>query len=310
MNITDILMPVYNGEEFLAEQIESVLSQSEGGWRLFVCDDCSEDGSFSVAQSYAQRFPERICVCRNGSPTGSACANYMNMLRNSEAEYIMFCDQDDFWHEDKVKRTLKKIRELEKVFPDSPLLIHSDLAVADRELNVTSRSFMRFQGLNACMTGLNRLVCQNNITGCTVMINRRLADIIKDAPAENMLMHDWWAGLAAAAFGHIGFIDEPLITYRQHGGNSVGAVNNRSARGLVRVLSNASETRSRLDVTYRQARSFYEFYKDSLSEESRAVLEKYISIPEMGKISRVSALLKYGYLKQNFMAAAGQLIFC
>lgn len=142
------------------------------------------------------------------------------------------------------------------------------------------------------------------------MINKALADIIKDAPAEKMLMHDWWAGLAAAAFGQIGFVDKPTIKYCQHGGNQVGAANNRSVRGAVRIVKDRLKTQKRLIVTYSQAESFYEYYKSMLDDKSREILETYIDIPKHSKPVRAARLIKYGFLKQNLMTAVGQLIFC
>lgn len=306
----DILMAVYNGGDFLAEQIESILGQSVGGWHLYICDDGSKDKSFWIASEYAEKYPDVITVSRNEVPTGSACGNFMGMLRKSSAEYVMFSDQDDFWLPDKIKLTLKKMRELEVMYPASPILVHTELEIVDRELNVTALAFTKFQGLDPEKKSLNRLLCQNNITGCTVMMNRALADIIKDTPAEKMLMHDWWAGLAAAAFGQIGFVDTPTVKYRQHGGNQLGAVNNRSVAGAAMIVKKRLRTKKRVSVTYAQANRFYEYYRPLLNEKSRTVLEKYMDIPFHSKLGRAARLVKYGFLKQNFMTAAGQLIFC
>ena len=308
--MTDILMAVYNGEEFLSRQIESILAQTAGDWQLYICDDCSSDASFRIVSEYAEKYPQLITVCKNEKPTGSACANFMGMLKKSEADYVMFSDQDDFWHPDKIKLTFEKMKELETEYGSSPLLVHTELEIADRNLNVTAPSFTRFQGLDPSKKSLNRLLCQNNITGCTVMMNRTLADIVKDAPSDKMLMHDWWAGLAAAAFGQIGFVDRPTIKYRQHGGNQLGAVNNRSIKGAANIVKDRLRTKKRVSVTYKQAEHFYEHYRDLLDGKSRAVLEKYIDIPNHSKLVRAVRLMKNGFLKQNFMTAVGQIIFC
>lgn len=306
----DILMAVYNGEKYLAQQIDSILGQSVGDWHLYICDDGSKDSSFRISSDYAEKYPELITAFRNDKPTGSACANFMGMLKNSASDYVMFSDQDDFWLPDKIKLTLEKMTELEMEYPHSPVLVHSELEITDGELNVTAPSFTRFQGLEPKYTSLNRLLCQNNITGCTVMMNSALTDLVKNVPAEFMLMHDWWAGLAAAAFGHIGFVEKPLIKYRQHGDNQLGAVNNRSLVGAAKIVKQRLSTKKRLSVTYAQAEKFYMQYTSMLSSESREILETYIDIPCHPKLSRAARLVKYGFLKQNFMTAVGQLIFC
>lgn len=305
-----ILMAVYNGEKYLSEQIDSILAQSESDWQLFINDDCSSDGSYDIALKYAKEHPERIIVSRNGSPSGSACANFMGMLGRTDAEYAMFCDQDDVWLPNKIKLTLQKMKELEKSFGNTPLLVHTELSVTDSELSITAPSFTRFQGLKPRYNSLNRLLCQNNVTGCTVMMNRALIELVRNAPADKMLMHDWWIALAAAAFGHIGFVDEPLIKYRQHGSNQLGAVNNRSLKGAIMIVKERLRTKKRVSVTYVQASQFYEYYKPLLNEKSRTVLEKYIDIPSHLKLGRAARLVRYGFLKQNFMTAVGQLIFC
>lgn len=310
----DILMAVYNGGEFLAPQINSIISQDMGDisedWRLVICDDGSSDGSFEAAGEYERRFPGRIRVTRNETPTGSAKGNFMGMLRESTGEYVMFSDQDDVWKSEKLRVTLAKMRELERQFPGKPLLVHTDMAVADRELNVTAPSFVRFQGLRPRCKSLARLLCQNNITGCTVMINRALADIIKDAPPEGMLMHDWWAGLAAAAFGEIGFVDVQTSLYRQHGGNSLGAVRNQSISGIAKIIAGGKSTKKRLDATYIQAQHFCDAYRDLLAPNDLRILEIYSGLIGRNKAAKIYGLIKYGFLKQNFMAAVGQLIFC
>ena len=234
----------------------------------------------------------------------------MGMLKRTEAEYVMFCDQDDFWKRDKIKLTLEKMKDMEKKYPDSPLLVHSELEIADSELRVIRSSFTSYQGLKPEKSGLNSLICQNNVTGCTLMMNRRLTELMKAAPADYVLMHDWWAAIAAAAFGHIGFIEQPLIEYRQHGSNQVGAVNNRQLGRIRQIIAKKEETKERLNATYLQAERFLECYEETLSHESAETLRKYIDIPKRNKAMRMALLIKNGFLKQNFLSAVGQLIFC
>lgn len=303
-------MAVYNGEKYLSQQIDSILAQSSRDWHLYICDDGSSDCSYDIVLDYAQKYPEQITAQKNETPSGSACANFMGMLKKSEAEYVMFSDQDDFWLPDKVRLTFEKMKQMEQVYGDYPLLVHTEMEIVDSELNRISSSFIRFQGLNPKCNTLNRLLCQNNVTGCTVMINRSLADLVKNAPAEDMLMHDWWIALTAAAFGQIGFVEKPLNRYCQHGNNSLGAVDNRSFKGVAKIVGERQRTKKRIDVTYTQAKYFYEHFKSRLDCKNRDILEIYIDIPSHFKITRVAKLVKHSFLKQNFMAAAGQLLFC
>lgn len=305
----DILMAVYNGEKFLSEQIESILAQDSDGWHLYICDDHSSDSSFDIACRYAEKYPELITTYRNDNPSGSACANFIGMLKKSQSEYVMFSDQDDYWKPEKVRLTFAEMKRLEKRHGDCPLLVHTEMEVVDAQLSALEPHFTIFQGINPAASGLNRLLAQNNVTGCTMMINRRLAEIIKNAPPEKMLMHDWWAGIAAAAFGHIGFVSEPLNMYRQHGGNQLGAVNNRSFSAFVRN-ENTQKLKARVTATYEQAQAFLNEYGDVLPPHAKKITEMYVQLPSCHKLTRISRIICCNFKKQNFMSALGQLIFC
>lgn len=306
----DILMAVYNGEKYLTEQIESILSQTFYDWQLFICDDCSSDRSFQIAREYEKKYPEKIKAFRNDKPTGSAQANFMNMLPLAKAEYIMFSDQDDFWLPEKIQVTFNKMKEAENKHGNVPLLVHTELTVADESLGVLHERFTAFQGLDPQKKSLNSILAQNNVTGCTMMINRPLLEIAADADPDDMLMHDWWFALTAAAFGGIEFVPVPTVKYRQHGNNQLGAVNNRNLRSIMRIVSQRMKTKKRVSITYRQAECFYKRCSGVLPEQMKKTLRIYIDIPNHRKTKRMYLLARHGFLKQNFISAAGQLIFC
>ena len=137
----------------------------------------------------------------------------------------MFCDQDDVWNNDKIEKTYKKMQELEKLYGDSiPLLAHTDLEVVNEKLETLSFSMWKSEHINPRANTLNKLLMQNTITGCTMMINRTLA-MKSLSISSKAIMHDWWIGLVATAFGKIGFIEESTMRYRQHGRNDTGAKN-------------------------------------------------------------------------------------
>ncbi len=306
----DILLAVYNGEKYLSEQIESILAQTYTDWKLIISDDCSTDKSYEIACEYVEKYPEKIVCYKNTVPTGSAQGNFMSMMKYVTADYVMFSDQDDYWLPEKIEETLKKMKETEQENRNIPVLVHSQLLIADSELNIIHKSFTDYQGLNPKYISLNRLLVQNNVTGCTVMINKPLYKLVKDIPAEKMLMHDWWFALVASSFGRISFIEKPLIKYRQHGGNQLGSVNNRSIKGALKIIAQRGKTKKRVSRTYTQAESFYDIYCDKFSNDVKKGIETYILIPQKSKLKRVYMLFKYKYLKQNFMTAVGQLIFC
>jgi rhamnosyltransferase len=138
----------------------------------------------------------------------------MEYAVSTEYNYFLFCDQDDYWIPEKLKKNLSKIKDLEKRYlKKTPILIHSDLEVVDRRLKQIHPSFTSYQGIrNEPEKALNVLLVQNFATGCSMIFNRSLLEISLPLP-EGVIMHDWWVALCAAVFGKIGFIDEKLVKY-------------------------------------------------------------------------------------------------
>ena len=222
--LIDILMATYNGERFIGEQIESIQAQTYGNWHLLVSDDCSGDATLDVVRRYAAE-DERIRIVSEGVRYGGAKENFFALMAKSEAPYVMFCDQDDVWLPEKIAKSLAMMRELEGEHgTDIPLLVLCDMRVVDGELNVINESFERYQGLKPQRTKLPQVLAQALGAGCCFLMNRAL--LLKACRCDDFTavdMHDWWVGIAAAAFGRIAYIDEPLSLYRQHGENEVGA---------------------------------------------------------------------------------------
>lgn len=216
--MVEILMATYNGERYLSEQIESILNQSYKDWKLLVRDDGSKDRTLDILKLYKAKYPKKITLMEDKKGGLRAKENFLELLRQSKSDYIMFCDQDDVWLPNKIEVTLEKMKKVE----NGPTLIHTDLKVVDKELNLISDSMWRYQKLSPERKEYNFLIVQNNITGCTMMINRELAKLsIGEFP--NGLMHDWIIGIVASLKGTIDYVEERTILYRQHGNNDVGA---------------------------------------------------------------------------------------
>lgn len=305
----DILMAVRNGEKYLAEQIESILGQTEKGWKLTIQDDCSTDESAAIARRYAGKYPEKITVLCRGKPSGSAQANFFSLLSRAKADYCMTADQDDIWMPDKAERSLSRIREMERQYGKGcPLLVHSDAKVVDAGLNPVADSLCRMQRIDPGRTRLHQLVAQNVVTGCTVICNRALLGLLGEAP-EDALMHDWWLALLASAFGQIGYLKTPTLLYRQHGENQVGAKRVGSWKYLAARLQNPSALRQTMEATSRQARGFLERYAGRLSEEQREMLAAFGSLPGQGKLKKWETLARYRTWKGGLLRKAGQIIY-
>lgn len=306
----DILMALYNGERYLAEQLDSILNQSITEWRLVLVDDCSKDRTPEIAREYAERYPGKITFYRRENNLGSAQKSFFDMLQYSSAEYVMTSDQDDYWLADKLKVTLEKMKEIEAEHgSDVPLLVHTDLRVVDAELHTIHESMFRAQNLDSRRDALPQLLAQNIVSGCTEMFNRALVDTITKIP-QHAVMHDWWYALVAGAFGAVGFVNQPTILYRQHGGNEVGAKDVRSVQYNVERANDPVGARRSLILTYRQAAEFLELYGERLGPREKELVNAYAGLRSAGKWKKICTLFRYGFWKKGLFRKLGQIVFC
>lgn len=306
----EILLASYNGERYIREQIMSIIGQSYTDWHLTVCDDCSKDKTAEIVKSLAEEYPDKISFKVNSANSGSASGNFYSMLLEAAgSRYVMLCDQDDVWAEDKIKITKLAMDKMEERYgKNTPILIHSDLRVVDEKLDEISPSMFYTQNLRGSEISFANQLCQNSVTGCTVMINRALLGFVKKKP-EHMIMHDWWLALIATAFGHIGFINTPLISYRQHFSNQEGAKDYRSLGRTVKMAGKGEAIRNSLMLTYKQACDFRDMYGGRLNAGNKKILNAYCGFPKYGKLKKLAMCVKYGFTKTGLNRKIGYWLY-
>ncbi|MBO5322869.1 MAG: glycosyltransferase family 2 protein [Oscillospiraceae bacterium] len=302
-----ILLAAYNGEKFLAEQLDSLLQQDYPHIQIIVSDDGSSDATSSILDRYAATYPDKITHYRSGQRFGSAQRHFMHLLNAfHDAPYIMFCDQDDVWHPDKVSKTLHLMHQTEN--GSTPCLVHTDLRVVNGQLEPIADSFCAHSGLDGHRLAPNQLLVQNVVTGCTVMVNRPLAELAcRETSTEDMLMHDWWLALLASCCGNIRFLEEATIDYRQHGSNAVGAKNVHSPAYLLNRLRSNSMRRA-LSKTATQAKAFRDIYCDQLSRPQLELLDAFIATKDANIFKRDYLYLKHRLIKSGLIRKFAQLL--
>ncbi len=221
-----ILMATYNGEYFLSEQIESILKQTNNKWVLFIHDDGSKDATTDIITNYCKLFPSKIIHINDNYIFGNSKENFSHLLNivDDKFNYIMFCDQDDIWKNDKIEKTFLKLKEEENIMSmDCPIIIFTDLIIVDENLELISDSMWKYQKTKPLFCqNINRLATCNVVTGCTMMINKAAKK--QYSLTKNAIMHDWLLSLQVLkAGGRISFVNEGLILYRQHSSNVCGA---------------------------------------------------------------------------------------
>ena len=294
-----ILLSVYGEAPFLREFLASLKEQSCRNFRLRYRFD--DDGKDAEYREILARFPRAETSGRNGH-VGVAMSYQKLLQETGDGEYLMFADQDDVWHPEKVEKSYACMKQAEARFGrETPLLVHSDLRVCDQNLREIAPSFFRYQALNPERQTLRDLMVQNNVTGCTMMINRALADLAA-IPAE-AICHDWYLALTAAAFGRIVCLKEVLTDYRQHSGNVYGAV---PRRRMLPELFHKEELHRRLMLTQHQAAAFLHQYAGCLREPQRTLLEAWSGMSsEPSRLRRLGTAWKYRFTKNDFLRTLG-----
>ena len=254
----------------------------------------------------AQRGVDVNLICREDSEGLGACGNFSVLLAESRAEYVSFSDQDDVWDKDKLEKSLAKMRELEAIYgKDVPLLVFCDGYVTDVELNRKIGTVLSRQRVNIAKgLSFNRLLMQNFVSGNAMLFNAALREKAGKVPAR-ALMHDAWLVLVAAAFGHIGFVDEPLYLYRQHGENVLGATDCGSRHFLKRALEGVSAFRSRLAANAAEAAAFVERF----GGESPGSAMALATLPTCGWLERRIRIVRNRLFKQGFLRNLSLLLF-
>ena len=304
-----ILLAAYNGEKYLAQQIESIQGQTVSNWTLLVRDDGSIDDTKAFLGKCAERDP-RIRVLNDKLGRLGGTRNFGALMQAAAAEpvdRIFFSDQDDMWLPDKMFKQLQLLHDLEdRHGTGMPLLTYSDMEVVDENLHQIHPSFMRYQRQrHEPRHPIHVLLTQNFVAGCTVAINRPLLEFAIPLPDEIQL-HDWWLAVCAAACGRIGYIDQPLVRYRQHASNEVGAV---TVPGILNFF--AAAYRKRLSRPHyftlrpiRQAAALGErlrISKVECSSDVRRVIDAFASCGEVGVWRRMLTVYRLPLRRQGLL---------
>ena len=215
-----ILLATYNGENFLREQLDSILNQEYKIWELLIHDDGSNDNTISILKEYQNNYPQQIRLLIDQKIFSSASSNFFHLIKNrsKEADLYCLCDQDDIWHESKLRLIVEKYNTKDN---KKPILIHSDLSLIDASGNLLENSHNKLINYQKNFITKRTSLYYNPVPGCAMTINSALAD--KISYSKYMVMHDWWILLYAIYENStILYIKFPLVKYRQHSENVFG----------------------------------------------------------------------------------------
>ncbi len=287
-----ILLSTYNGARFLREQLDSLLAQSHPAWTLFWRDDGSGDATLAIMHDFARGPGAGRCVdLTDHRGHLGATGSFLTLLRSAPHDTaVAFADQDDVWLPEKLARGLHALCSADA--RDRPALYCARQVLVDERLERLGLSFQlrRPPDFLAALT-------QNVATGCTMMLNPPAVRLVARSHAPRVSLHDWWCYLVVAGAGGRLLVDDtPVVLYRQHASNAVGAPLSLVRRGIAALRRGPGVFmgvfRSQLATLLQQP--------ELLSPEARRDAERVARAIHGGLPRRLAALRLRGLRRQTW----------
>lgn len=305
-----VLLASFRGRRYIRQQIDSILNQSHSNIEVLVRDDGSDDGTVEELDGIEGLAGGRMRLLDRSGTNVGIINNFGTLLNAASADYVMFSDGDDVWLPDKIEASLKQIMTSEATHGRStPAMVHTDLRVVGPNLEPIADSFWQRQRLDVHRgVVMQRLLPFNCVTGSTIMMNRALVELARPIPSQ-VLMHDWWVALVAAATGCITTVNKPTVLYRQHGRNALGS----RSYGLKYITSRATALFSSggmheiLQRTYAQAELLRTQLGDRIDPQRRPWVDAWASMSSRGPIARRRVAISRGFAMPDLPRQVGML---
>jgi glycosyltransferase involved in cell wall biosynthesis len=298
-------MCTYNGARYLSEQLESIAAQSRPPDELVICDDRSSDETVKIVERFQEQsqFPVRLYV--NEEQLGST-KNFEKAIGLCAGDVIALSDQDDVWHAEKLKL-------FEAVFTNEPRVgyVFTDAEVVNENLHPTGYRLWQCIEFNEAKQarmrrgrGLDLLLLSHAVTGATMAFRSRFKELILPIPEGLIMIHDAWIALVVAVAALPALISEPLIKYRQHPHQQLGAglFESKAPKEEGTAQLSTSEKspfrdqlyplkiiRERLDAT---GGRFYDRRGFAQLEALTTHFERRARMQQSGRLNRISPIMK------------------
>ena len=266
--LVSIVISTYNGEKYLAEQIESIVNQTYSNVEIIIIDDASIDSTSDIILFYQSKYPQ-IKVYFNDENIGYV-KNFEKGGSLSKGDFISFCDQDDVWD-------LRKTEILMNEIGDYPLIFCDDLMVDEnlQSLGKRQSDLVNSKSVNNPLY----FVLDNVVGGHALILTRSLFDLAR--PFPQLIPHDLWCAFIASSHGGVKYLDRVLVQWRQH---SFGVTKIKKDKDQ-RIL----ETKKRLDI-------FYENFPVNQNQNKKVVenlIKAYSDFSFSNNILRTTVFFKY-----------------
>lgn len=280
LKTVQILMSTYNGEKYLKEQIESLIDQKDVKISILVRDDGSNDGTASILNKFQKNGNLKWYGGKNLGPAKS----FLNLMKNAgEFDFYAFCDQDDFWESNKLKEA---INQLSNKSSNQPSLYFSKAQLVNKDLKDIEDTQYFLKQYN-----FGGYLIRNNVTGCTMVFNKKLLHLTNMYAPKNIMMHDHWVTLVCMSLnGNLIYDKKSYIKYRQHEENVIGG-----KESIIKKIKKSFIFSN--NVRQRVVYELYAGYKEYMDATHRKDVEQILNYKK--SVSNKIGLLKNKNIKTN-----------
>ncbi len=279
--LVSIVLTTFNGERFLKQQLDSILCQTYHNIEIVALDDSSTDNTVEILNEYAARH-KNMKVFVNEFNIGFI-KNFEKGCTLANGDLISFCDQDDYWYPDKIKKMADAIYN----YP----IIYCDSIISDENFNTTGAKIsdlVNFKSWNNCL----QLAIFCRIYAHTMLCKK---SFLKNAyPFLEVIPPDWWLPYLSTFYGGMKYLPEPLVLYRQHQNNVAGVIGGKRKRDA----HENRRKRNRLEKAKIRTRinAFYNACPGYMTKEKNVLLslvKSYNNFSLMNNLKRFIIFLRY-----------------
>lgn len=259
-----VVVATYNGEKYVKEQIESIISQTYKPAEIIIVDDNSTDNTVCIVESLLKASNINYMIIVHSENQGIGCT-FEDGIKNSNSPYIMLCDQDDVWGLDKIKISIETICKNE----DSVLVV-TNASITDENLVASGKNmfdYISFPGVfvdGVCKFNSEEAKLlffkRNYVTGMCLIVKREVAQAA--IPFSKNMTYDAWLAWVATDYGEIVFLEDELVKYRQHKDNAIGIQKKRES--LIKYLENRKTEKIKIRNKYLDFGESIEFQMQNL----------------------------------------------
>jgi glycosyltransferase involved in cell wall biosynthesis len=296
-----ILLCTMQGAHYLEEQLDSIIRQTHRSWTVWTSDDGSDDGTLSILYDYQEKLGKDRLSIRDG-PAQGYVANFLSLACHADikADYYAYADQDDVWEANKLARALECLRGLPKHMPALYCSRTRYVDVNNKEIGLSRPYAKRPDFANAMVQSIGG--------GNTMVFNEAARQLFRIA-GENIrvVSHDWWAYMVVSGCGgKVIFDPTPLVRYRQHDNNLVGAEN--SWLGGFERAKMLIGGRFKLwnDINLLALQSI----RDHLTPDNKNRLDEFSRGRKTGLLSRLISIKRSGVYRQTKLGNFGLFLAC